>query len=239
MNKREIPKGLEYLALISLVSTQAQKESETSFEKHSHYLMMIGTSLSALYQASTCYRHCFNNGHVLEALAGRTYNLGCAAYLLINQGFYDEALNLVRSIGEISNLIQLSVHDKGSLRKWLDSDEKTRKKEFTPMKVRQLIETTGNKPFVDKDWYSKFCEEFTHVNPNTKPNSHNDIELGIVGGVFQEKGLEYSLGQLATLLGRTGIMICAYFNFDDLLAEIDSYIAMSKQKMNANKPNAR
>jgi hypothetical protein len=226
VKKREIPKGLEHLALISLVGKQAQKESETGFEKHSRDLMMIGTSLSALYQAATCYRHCFNNGHVLEALAGRTYNLGCAAYLLINQGFYDEALNLVRSIGEISNLIQLSAQDKVSLRKWLDSDEKTRKREFTPMKVRQLIEKTGNKPFVvDKDWYSKFCEEYTHVTPNTKPNLHNDIDLGIVGGVFQEKGLEYSLGQLATLLGITGMMICAYFNFDDLLAEMDSFIS--------------
>lgn len=226
MEKREIPKGLEHLALICFAGNQARKKSEIHAEKYSVELMMIGTSLSALYQGATCYRHCFNNGHVLEALAGRTYNLGCAAYLLINQGFYDEALNLTRSIGEISNLIQLSSHNKEALRKWLDSDKGTRMREFTPAKVRQLIETTGNTPFmVDKDWYSKFCEEYTHVTPNTKPNLHNDIDLGIVGGVFQDNGFEYSLGQLAALLCITSAMICAYFNFDDLLDELKGYVS--------------
>jgi hypothetical protein len=229
VKKREIPKRLEHLTLISLAGNIAQQKSEAYSEKHSVTLMMIGTSLSALYQAATCYRQCFNNGHVLEALAGRTYNLGCAAYLLINQGFYDEALNLIRSIGEISNLIQLSSHSNDALRKWLDSDETVRKKEFSPLKVRLLIEETGNRPFVvDKDWYSKFCEGYTHITPNTKPNLHNDIDLGIVGGVFQEKGFEYSLDQLATLLCVTGAMICAYFNFDDLLAEMKSYISDSE-----------
>jgi hypothetical protein len=98
--------------------------------------------------------------------------------------------------------------------------------EFTPAKVRLLIEKTGNTPLmVDKDWYSEFCEKYTHVTPNTKPNLHNDIDLGIVGGVFQDNGFEYSLGQLATLLGITGIMICAYFNFDDLLDELKGYVS--------------
>jgi hypothetical protein len=226
VKKREIPKGLEHLKLVSLASNIVQQKSETYSEKYSVALMMIGTSLSALYQAATCHRQCFNNGHVLEALAGRTYNLGCAAYLLINQGFYDEALNLIRSIGEISNLIQLSSHNKDALRKWLDSDETVRKKKFSPLKVRLLIEETGNKPFVvDKDWYSKFCEEYTHITPNTKPNLHNDVDLGIVGGVFQKRGFEYSLDQLATLLYVTGAMICAYFDFDDLLAEMKSYLS--------------
>jgi hypothetical protein len=229
VKKREIPKGIEHLSLISSAGNLAQKKSKTHSEKHSVALMIIGTSLSALYQAATCHRQCFNNGHVLEALAGRTYNLGCAAYLLINQGLYDEALNLIRSIGEISNLIQLSSHNKEALRKWLDSDERTRKREFSPLQVRVLIEKSGNTPFVvDKDWYSKFCEEYTHITPNTKPNLHNNVDLGIVGGVFQKKGFEYSLDQLATLLCVTGMMICAYFNFDDLLAEMESYISDSK-----------
>jgi hypothetical protein len=53
VEKREIPKGLEHLALIYFAGNQAQKKSETYSEKYSVELMMIGTSLSALYQAAT------------------------------------------------------------------------------------------------------------------------------------------------------------------------------------------
>ena len=97
--------------------------------------MMIGTALSALYQAATCHRKCHGGSHVLEALAGRVYNLACSAYSLITQGFYDEALNLIRSIGEISNLISLSIVDKEAIAEWLSSDQKTRIKKFRPARL--------------------------------------------------------------------------------------------------------
>ena len=155
--------------------------------------------------------------HVLEALAGRTYNLGCAAYILICRGFYDESMNLVRSIGEISNLIFLSVVDKQSLRRWLAADRKTRLKEFSPARIRKLVDKEApSLMYADRDWYSRFCEQYTHVTPSTKPNLHNNEGMPHVGGVLQPAGLAVSLSELATVLAFVALPICRYFDFADL-----------------------
>jgi len=81
-------------------------------EESSDEVALIGVALSALFQAATCYRSCSGGPHILEALAGRSYNLAAAAYTVITRGFYDEGLLLIRSIGEIANLIALSASDK-------------------------------------------------------------------------------------------------------------------------------
>jgi hypothetical protein len=43
-------------------------------------------------------------------------------------------------IGEVSNLIALSVVDKKALKEWLSSDKKTRLRKFSPSKVRKALE---------------------------------------------------------------------------------------------------
>ena len=147
-------------------------------------LALIGTALSALYQAATCHRRCYGGGHVLESLCGRAYNLGSSAYLLASFGYYDEALNLVRGIGEIANIVSLSVLDKKSLREWLEANPNTRRKKFSPARVRRILEERGQTlMYADSDWYAKFCELYTHVGPGTRPNLHNDAGIPVAGGV--------------------------------------------------------
>jgi hypothetical protein len=159
-------------------------------------------------------------------LSGRAYNLGAGAYTLIVRGLYDEGMNLIRSIAEISNLIALSAADKDAIKEWLASDHKTRLKKFSPAKVRELLNKPGQEyPHFDGNWYSEFCEKYTHVNPGTKPNLHNEAGQAYVGGAYQKDGLEKSLGELATVLGVTALMVCAYVKFDDLLVEINSLVA--------------
>lgn len=106
--KMDVPKGMAHLEMIFGLAAETRKESLPEIDKHLPELKLLGTSLAALYEASTCNRKCFGGGHVLESLAGRVYNLASSAYILSLAGFYDEALNLIRSIGEISNLISLS-----------------------------------------------------------------------------------------------------------------------------------
>ncbi len=230
MKNQEIPKGLDHLLLIASLSDRTRKQSEVHLKKHSFELMMIGTALSALYQAATCHRKCHGGSHVLEALAGRVYNLACSAYSLITQGFYDEALNLIRSIGEISNLLSLSIADKEAIAERLSSDQRTRIKKFGPASVRQMLENSGGFIIADKDWYAEFCEKYTHVTPGTRPNLHNETGVPVAGGVVQERGIEASLGELSTILGSTAMIICRYFKLEDLLAEIASYIDSERKK---------
>ena len=75
--------------------------------------------------------------------------------------------------------------------------------------------------YADKDWYSNFCEGYTHVTPKTRPNAHGSTAN--VGGVYQVDGIDKSLNELSTLLGFIAMIVCRYFKFDDLLREIDEH----------------
>src|SRR6266446_3806804 len=220
-----VPTGVEHLRMLALLRVNTKKASEAKLQDHS--VDFIGSCLAALYEAATCHRKCHGGGHVLESLCGRAYNLGAAAYELISAGYYDEALNLIRSMGEISNLISLSVVDKEALREWLSSDAKTRLRKFSPAAVRGILELKGKElMYADKDWYSNLCESYTHVTPATKPNMHNDRALAHVGGLYQSEGLAKSINELATVLGFIAMLICGYFKFDDLFTEISNHLAI-------------
>jgi hypothetical protein len=221
-----IPTGLDHIDMLEMLAAKTHRESTDVLKEQPTELKMIGTALSALYQAATCHRKCYGGPHILEALSGRTYNLGVSAYILIVRGFYDEALNLVRSIGEISNLITLSVVDKDGIKEWLESDKEARLKNFMPGHIRKRIKRQGHNSLMlaDDDWYSRFCETYTHVTPETKPNMHNDAGLPYVGGVYQADGLRNSLGELATALGVVALMVSKYVGLEDLLEELSVII---------------
>ena len=72
--------------------------------------------------------------------------------------------------------------------------------------------------YADGDWYSRFCEEYTHVTPQTKPNAHTTG--GTVGGLYQVAGIDTCIGELTNVLVFIAMIICRYFAFDDILEEI-------------------
>ena len=221
----DIPNGVAHVQLLDTGALYTLKAGgEALAEKEKGNLEFIGVCLSVLYQAATCHRKCHGGGHVLEALCGRAYNLAAAAIHLSKIGYYDEALNLVRGIGEITNLVSLSVVEEGAMQEWLNSDDKTRRNKFSPARVRERVAKSALMPMVaDYDWYSTLCEKYTHVTPKTKPNFHNE-ERPMCGGQFQQKGLDESLGRLAGILGILAMLICKHFQFDDLFADIKAML---------------
>ena len=193
--------------------------------KHSSDLSLVGVCLSILYQAATCHRKCHGGNHVLESLCGRTYNLAAAALELTFSGYYDEALNLTRSIGEISNLVSLSVVDKDALKDWLTLDTKARIRKFSPAAVRGMLEAKPDGKelmYADKDWYSHFCESYTHATPETRPNAHGSTAQ--VGGLYKDRGMGIALCELTTVLAFVAIIVCRYFQFDDLSLELKEHL---------------
>lgn len=218
----EIPLGVEHLEWISSLGAFAASKS-ASLNVDRRDLQVIGTSLSAFYQAATCHRKCYGGGHLLERLVGKMYNLSCAAYSLITLGFYDEALSMIRSIGEISNLLSLSISDKDAIREWISSDEKTRRKKFSPVQVRKRIEENGGAMLANQNWYSTLSNDYIHPTPNTKPNMHNKENTPVAGGVIQEQGVHGAIRNLAYITGPTALIVCAYFKFDDLLEELKKF----------------
>jgi hypothetical protein len=55
------------------------------------------------------------------------------------------------------------------------------------------------------------------------PNFHND-KTPIVGGVFQERGLEESLQALGEILAALAMLVYRYFEYDDLLKMLYQHI---------------
>lgn len=226
-----IPSGVAHLDMVAHCESITLEESSKSAPPMETERCAIGTAMSALYQAATCYRKCHQGRgrpHVFEALCARMYNLACSAYLLSLRGFYDEALNLIRCIGEASNLIALSVADKEALREWLESDKETRLRKFGPSKVRKLLEQKEPALLLaDEDWYSRFCEEYTHVGPQTKPNTHNTEGRGWAGGIYQAAGFKRTLEELSGALLPVSLIVCKYFEFSDLFDELTRIVEAS------------
>lgn len=213
-------RGQDHLDRLLIGTSETRATSTDNLRNYAVQTVLLGTSLTALFEAATCHRGCSHGPHVLEAVCARAYNLAASAYLLAMSGFYDESANLVRSIGEIANLVSLSSSDPVFFQDWLTSDPGTRKKRFSPVKVRMALERSGGIQIVDQDWYTRFCEGYTHITPTTKPGMHNDVGRGNAGGVFQADGMRLMLDELANTVVPLAMMVCAFFKFDDLLAEL-------------------
>jgi len=188
---------------------------------------IIGTSLNALYQAATCHRKCHGGAHVLESLCGRAYNLSCAAYDLTNFGLYDEALNLIRSLAEMTNLIMLLSLDQSKVQTWINSDRKTRLRDFGPATIRRQLEAKGHICASD-DWYRELSERYTHPTPMTRPNDHGGLPW--VGGKYEYEGMKNCYGRLMYVVAMLSMFICRWFEFDDLLKAITERLRITEDE---------
>jgi hypothetical protein len=212
--------GKEHLNRILFGVRSVQEESASALHEYETHSALIGTALTALFEAATCHRGCNHGPHIFESVCARAYNLGASAYLLAASGFYDEAANLIRSLGEIANLVSLSVSDPVLFQEWLTSDSETRKKKFSPYKIRVGLEKSGGVQIADEGWYARFCEGYTHITPATKPGMHNDAGRGNAGGVYQAAGLRLALDELVTVIAALAMYVCKFFKFDDLFKEL-------------------
>jgi hypothetical protein len=222
--KPDVPNRLDHIAFLDKVGRlTAARTMPTLAEEE---LASLGISLNILYQAATCHRGCHGGAHMLERLCGRAYNLGCAAFHLLTLGFYDEALGLIRGIGELSNIMILAAEDPVAIQEWISADAKTLRSKFGPAQVRKMLEQK-NSPlmYATKPWYGELSESYIHVTPQTKPNQHSGRAW--VGGAFQKEGAEKVFSELATILCNMGLMTCRWFKFDDLFEELAGEIRAS------------
>jgi hypothetical protein len=217
--KPQLPTGIEHLAMMTTIAIAIGRETLKHSKDHELNRKLIGTSLSVLYQAATCYRQCHGGNHMLERLCGRAYNLGCGAYHLTLIGLYDEALNLIRSLGEMTNLVMLSALDPPKIQEWLVADRRTRLSKFGPAAVRRMLEKKGY-VCATEEWYREMSEGYTHVTPATKPNFHGNEAW--VGGKYEEKGAEKCFGALPYVTTMLAMFICQFFRFNDLFKEISA-----------------
>ena len=211
---KEVPVGLAHLGFISSVSKSNHKSSEPILRKYEKQLSVLGIAMAGLYTSATCHRGCRSEDHIIEVLGARVYNLAYGSYSLISIGLYDEALNLVRSIGEIANLLSLRMFEEDKFDEWVKSNKADRIRNFGPAKVRKLLEKNGI-VIMSQDWYGGLCEAYTHVTPDTAPNKY-DINKNVCGGIVQPEGARVAINQLTEIVAMVSLYYCRYSDLMDL-----------------------
>lgn len=218
----EVPTGLAHIDMLARSNQRNRELAQGLLQEHRDSLELLGRALHVLYLAATCHRKCWGGGHVMEFMAGRVYNLACAAYSLICIAYYDEALNLTRSIGEAANLVALFHMDEHAFGNWVKATKRERIAQFGPAKVRRRLKAEGGALLMDDDHYAELCETYTHPTPGTAPNQHNDMKRAIAGGILQEEGLRESLNALAEMVAAIALYYAKLFGFDDLFEDLAS-----------------
>ena len=161
----------------------------------------LGTALFYLDCIASCLWGCRNGPHIEEHLVGRAASNARAVLQLLRSGYYDEALGLVRQIGEIANLLCLFVQSAESHQKWVGASEEELKNDFTPVRVRRSLEKLPLPLPMDQKTYGVLSKQSIHVNPGSSPQSHNPFGFPTLGGYFQQAGALLALNQLGGMVG--------------------------------------
>lgn len=197
----QIPEGIEFLQLVADRENDIEKETHTQIktlgQKAPQCLQNLGTVLSLLDRAASCFWGCRGGDHMVEYLAGRVCSSGRAATRLLLFGFYDESLALTRSIGETANLLFLFYQATTSLAEWQSLSKQHRLRQFSPVKVRIRLEEAGLLVPIQETRYAELCEVATHPTPHTKPQSHNPLGIPTAGARYQEAGVLVALNELS------------------------------------------
>lgn len=150
--------------------------------------------------------------HAVVYLPARASSFGRAALRLAKMGFYDEALNIVRSVGEIGNLLALFASDANAIEEWKKSDWKHRMEHLGPSKVRKRVLLAKGMLAMGEQTYRELCEISTHPVPHLRPQQFNHAARTMTGGMFiQPAGFIVVLNELAismSLLVLYATLVC-------------------------------
>ncbi len=185
--------GTAYLAAVAAAEDKCEVETNewiehAEGERFPQAIDLLGRTLALVEAAACCYWGCKNPSHDLERLAGRIYNLATGALRLMRAGRYDEALSLIRSVGEFANILMLFSITPETRKEWSSFDERKRREAFKPFKVRAAINAKNVPPAMDSDEYADLCEQAVHPNPSTAPSGYNTPRVPVLGGHLQHAG---------------------------------------------------
>ncbi len=164
-------------------------------------LARLGDGLSLLAQIASCVWGCRHTSHTTENLLRRFANAATAALRLAYLGYYDEAIGVIRSAGELANLLQLFFLAPAELGTWVASSRSDRMTRYGPVAVRRFVEAGGEKPIVDEPAYRALCELGIHVTPTSAFLSHDlEGDRVYVGPQLSIPGLFLTVSELAYLI---------------------------------------
>jgi hypothetical protein len=182
----------------------------------------LGTVLSILYRLACCFYGCQGGDHQVEWLAGKVVNQAVSAHRLVRAAQYDEALMVIRGLGEIVNLVWLFHNSQAELATWKSADKKTRINSFGPGAVRRrLKKIVAIGPPIDDQRYAALCEIATHPTPSVAPGHYSGTGRPILGAIVQEVGIFVCINELGYAVAMAAVPISALLNASSVIrAEI-------------------
>lgn len=201
--------GADFLRAVLDFTAKCEEQSDQCLTRDMNE--QLGTLLSLLDRASSCWWGCRGDVHTAEHLIGRCCSYAMGAFALARSGFYDESIVLTRTLGEIANLCYLFAADSNALREWTDADDKRRRDKFSPVKVRLALEQTQRPVPIDQNRYRQLSEKATHVTPSIPPQMYNASGVSKAGGVFQEAGLFFcfaEIGHALSIVAHCAVPLC-------------------------------
>lgn len=198
---KDFPIGAEFLKFNESIIDRCGELTDEFFKEGGKRLPTtiekLGTLLSNLYRAATCFWDCSQGDHQIEWFAGRIVNQSLGSFRLVRGAYYDESLMLTRGIGEIANLLCLFRLDSRELTAWKASLPRDRKNNFGPVHVRSKLEQLMKiGPLISQERYRKLCEVGTHPIPGFRPG-HFDGDRPKLGGIPQNIGIFVTVNELA------------------------------------------
>ncbi len=210
-----------------------QKLADTSSERADQFfaeagrnlpktLDATGTVLSILYRLACCYYGCPGGDHQVEWLVGKFVNQAIGVHRLVRAAQYDEALMLIRGMGEIVNLLWLFQGDGAELDAWKAADKKARLNNFGPASVRRRLEASNELgPPIDAERYAALCEIGTHPTPGLAPGHYSGSGRPVLGVILQEVGVFVCMNELAYAIAMASMPAVILVDAgDDVKAEI-------------------
>lgn len=221
--EHKIPEGLDFLELVWEQEDTCESQTDRALpdfgKKAKSCLKEIGTVLSLTDRMASCWWECGEGDHLLEYLCGRVETNSRAALRLFRLGFYDESLLLCRAIGEVANLLQLFCHDSDALDVWRMSSRQQRR-EFRPAKVRRRLRALQTDPLITDERYQLLSSRAAHVQPDTRPESHNVLGIPTAAVMLQPEGVVICLNEIALPLSGAACFGAVLLGLDIEIKEV-------------------
>ncbi len=216
--RKRFPTGRNFLAAAQHLADLSSKHSDRYIAKAGKLLPKTlsgtGNVLSILYRLACCAYGCKGGDHQIEWLTGKLVNQAISAHRLIRAAQYDEALMLIRGMGEIANLFWLFKHDGKEFTSWKAADKKLRISKFGPGAVRKrLASLVKIGPLIDGKRYQALCEIGTHPTPGLAPG-HYTPGRPILGAIPQEAGVLVCVNELAYVVAVSAPPVAGLLNCD-------------------------
>jgi hypothetical protein len=149
----------------------------------------------------------------IQLLGARIFNDLGSAYGQLTSGYYQIAAATLRDIMEIVYLWGLFDREPAKISEWRESDDKTRRDIFAPVKVRKFLDDFDNfKGGKRGEAYKLFCEYAAHATWHgfvlMRPTGGGQV---IMGPFFDASLMKAVLVEMAQLAAQAGNYFSGFF----------------------------